>query len=62
MCNVQLGNLKAMPLARIHTMLSTLVTSYKGHTTDELLAFLNSMEEQGLVMKGVNGNWSVQKK
>lgn len=55
-----LTNLKSLPLARIHSMLTMLVPAYKGKTTDELAAFLQAMEQEGLVEK-VGSDWKIIK-
>lgn len=58
---MQLGNLKAMPVGRIHSMLNNLVPSYKGHTVDELTALLGSMMGEGVVDKTAGGDWKIVK-
>lgn len=49
-----------MPLPRIHSMLTMLVPTYKGHTTDQLNAFLLAMSHEGLVEK-VGPDWKIIK-
>jgi hypothetical protein len=58
---VQLTNLGALPLSRIHTTLNMLAPGYKGRTTDELTALLESVEREGAVMKTVKGDWKIVK-
>lgn len=57
----QLTNLGALPLARIHATLNMLVPTYKGRTTDELVAFLDAMAAEGLVEKTAAGSWKIVK-
>lgn len=38
-----------------------LVPTYKGRTTDELVAFLEAMEAEGSVEKTATGNWKIVK-
>ncbi|SCV70983.1 BQ2448_3745 [Microbotryum intermedium] len=54
-------NLGALPIARIHSTLNMLVPTYKGKTTDELVAFLDAMRIEGLVEKTTNGSWKIVK-
>ncbi|SCZ98465.1 BZ3500_MvSof-1268-A1-R1_Chr7-1g09159 [Microbotryum saponariae] len=54
-------NLGALPIARIHSTLNMLVPTYKGKTTDELVAFLDAMRIEGLVEKTANGSWKIVK-
>lgn len=57
----QLKNLGALPITRIHTTLNMLVPTYKGRTTDELVAFLEAMQAEGSVEKTATGNWKIVK-
>jgi anaphase-promoting complex subunit 2 len=57
----KLTNLGALPLSRIHTTLNMLAPGYKGRTTDELTALLESVEREGAVMKTVKGDWKIVK-
>lgn len=59
--SLQLKNLGALPITRIHTTLNMLVPTYKGRTTDELVAFLEAMQAEGLVEKTATGNWKIVK-
>ena len=55
---LQLTNLGALPTARIHTTLNMLVSTYKGRTKDELQAFLEAMQTEGLVEKS-GKSWKI---
>ncbi|KAK4057900.1 hypothetical protein OIO90_001119 [Microbotryomycetes sp. JL221] len=59
--NGMLMNLGALPITRIHTTLNMLVPSYKGRTTDELVAFLEAMSAEGLVERTTAGSWKIVK-
>ncbi|GAA5975169.1 hypothetical protein JCM11641_004375 [Rhodosporidiobolus odoratus] len=56
-----LTNLGALPLSRIHTTLNMLAPGYKGKTTDELTALLESVAAEGLVLKTAKGDWKIVK-
>ncbi|GAA5855675.1 hypothetical protein JCM8547_001640 [Rhodosporidiobolus lusitaniae] len=56
-----LTNLGALPLSRIHSTLSMLAPGYKGKTTDELTALLETLAGEGVVMKTAKGDWKVVK-
>lgn len=55
---LQLTNLGALPTARIHTTLNMLVSTYKGRTKDELQAFLEAMQTEGLLEK-TGKSWKI---
>jgi len=58
---LQLTNLGALPLSRIHTTLNMLAPGYKGKTTDELTALLEAVAAEGLVSKTAKGSWKIVK-
>ncbi|GAA5882042.1 hypothetical protein JCM16303_005574 [Sporobolomyces ruberrimus] len=56
-----LTNLGTLPIARIHSTLNMLAPGYKGKTTDELKALLETVEAEGLVRKTPSGSWKIVK-
>lgn len=58
---VQLTNLGALPLSRMHSTLNMLAPGYKGKTVDELTALLEKVAAEGLVTKTASGSWKIVK-
>ncbi|CEQ40634.1 SPOSA6832_02277, partial [Sporobolomyces salmonicolor] len=58
---LQLTNLGALPITRIHSTLNMLAPGYKGKTPDELKALLEAVAVEGLVQKTANGSWKIIK-
>jgi anaphase-promoting complex subunit 2 len=55
----QLTNLGALPVDRIHSMLSKFVPDFGGRTVGELEDFLEMMKREGMVERAANRAWKL---
>ena len=59
MLSLQLTNLGALHIQRIHSNLGSFVPDYKGRTEEELEAFLELMKTEGIVEQAANRHWKL---